>query len=208
MFVEKIITKTGYVETTLPFPYYNQLLQNINQNPPTQPHNQYLAGQIENEKTLNLSLIPDEIKETIIEGCYEYIDKFGHNKFRKNNEKWNLKFVDIWINFQKAGEYNPIHHHTNDLVFVIWLQIPYKLQEELKQLSSINSNSDQASKFQFANINNFYSHIINNVISVDKSYEGKMIVFHAQMDHCVYPFFTSDDYRISMSGNLDIVFDA
>ena len=82
MFIEKIITKIGYIETTLPFSYYNQLLQNINENPPTEPHNRSLAGQIENEKYLNSSLIPEEVKQIINEGCHGYIDIFGHNKFK------------------------------------------------------------------------------------------------------------------------------
>lgn len=211
MFIEKIVTKIGYIEITLPFSYYNQLLQNINENPPTEPYNENLAGQIENEKGLNLSLIPEEVKQIINQGCHEYINIFGHNKFkdiRFRNKKYKLELLDSWINFQKAGEYNPIHNHDRDLVYVIWLQIPYNLEDEINHPSSKKSNNIIASKFQFASVNNSLSNTMNNIININKSYEGKMIIFHGQMEHCVYPFFTSDDYRISMSGNLDIVLDA
>ena len=210
MFNEKIITKIGYLETTLPFPYYNQLLQNINENPPTESHSGRLAGQIENEKVLNLSLIPEEVKQIINQGCHEYVNIFGHNRIRDaraKNRKYRFNLMSSWINFQKAGEYNPIHNHDGDLVYVIWLQIPYNLEDELNHPSSKKSNNNIASKFQFANIDNLFSNKMNPLINVDKSYEGKMIIFHSQMYHCVYPFFTSDDYRISMSGNLDIVFE-
>ena len=37
---------------------------------------------------------------------------------------------------------------------------------------------------------------------IDKSWEGVMILFPADTAHQVYPFYTSDDYRISISGNL------
>jgi len=39
-------------------------------------------------------------------------------------------------------------------------------------------------------------------LPVDKSYEKKLLLFPATMRHSVYPFYTSDDYRISVSGNF------
>ena len=39
-------------------------------------------------------------------------------------------------------------------------------------------------------------------IPVDKSFEGKMIMFPASQYHAVYPFYTSDEERITVSGNL------
>jgi len=206
MFTEKIITKIGYIEATIPFAYYNQLLQNINENPPTELYNKSLAGQIENEKKIDFNLFPQEIKNIIFDGCVKYIDTFGHDFFIKNvSLKHKLQFLNIWINFQKSGEYNPIHNHTGDLVFVTWLQIPYDLNEEQSQPSCIHSNFPVASKFQFTNITNPYTDKINNLLDIDKSYEGKIIIFHADMYHLVYPFFTSDKYRISVSGNLRIM---
>jgi hypothetical protein len=43
-----------------------------------------------------------------------------------------------------------------------------------------------------------------HIIEADRSYENKMIIFPSSLQHCVYPFFTSDDYRISLSGNIVI----
>ena len=39
-------------------------------------------------------------------------------------------------------------------------------------------------------------------IPVDKSFEGKMLMFSASQYHAVYPFYTSDEERITVSGNL------
>jgi len=45
----------------------------------------------------------------------------------------------------------------------------------------------------------------NNVlVEVDKSWEGTIIMFPAFLHHMVHPFYTSDEYRISISGNLVI----
>ena len=41
-------------------------------------------------------------------------------------------------------------------------------------------------------------------VHVDKSYEGKMLMFPSFVQHGVYPFYTSDDYRITVSGNVSV----
>ena len=40
------------------------------------------------------------------------------------------------------------------------------------------------------------------MLDVDNEYEGKIMMFPSSLVHCVYPFYTSDDYRISLSGNI------
>ena len=196
------------METSLPFAYFNDLLINIDSYDFEKKFNDGLAGQIENEKLFTYDLIPNEVKSIILDGCHEYIEKFGHSCFKGiNNKNYRLDFLQSWVNFQKKTEYNPIHWHHGDLVFVIWIKIPYNLNDELNYKSSAESNHKVASKFEFANISNPFSSIANKILHIDKSYEGKLIIFHADMEHTVYPFFTSDEYRISMSGNLKIVFE-
>ena len=46
--------------------------------------------------------------------------------------------------------------------------------------------------------------INNEIIHADKSYEGKICLFPSKLRHSVSPFFSSDDYRISVSGNVMI----
>ena len=41
------------------------------------------------------------------------------------------------------------------------------------------------------------------LIDVDKSFEGKMLVFPSKLQHLVYPFYTSDEHRITVSGNVN-----
>ena len=47
-----------------------------------------------------------------------------------------------------------------------------------------------------------FGQIAVNNLRVDKSYEGTIIIFKSNLRHLVYPFHTSDDYRISISGNI------
>ena len=111
----------------------------------------------------------------------------------------------MWVNFQKKHEFNPPHTHTGVLSFVIFVQIPYDLKEEEKcfKIKLSEDNSNQTSKFGFLNTD-FQGKIVLNVLDVDKTFEGKMLLFNAKQMHTVFPFYTSDDYRITVSGNIKI----
>ena len=41
-----------------------------------------------------------------------------------------------------------------------------------------------------------------NMSSSERNDIGKIIFFPSKLNHCVYPFYTSDDTRISISGNI------
>ena len=43
---------------------------------------------------------------------------------------------------------------------------------------------------------------LSNIIQFDKTYEGKGFIFPAFLKHVVYPFYTTDLPRITMSGNI------
>ena len=40
------------------------------------------------------------------------------------------------------------------------------------------------------------------IAEVDKTYEKKAFIFPAALQHSVYPFYGTDEYRITVSGNL------
>jgi len=44
--------------------------------------------------------------------------------------------------------------------------------------------------------------MISAPIFTDKTMEGTVSMFPGTLTHCVYPFFTSDDERISIAGNI------
>ena len=114
--------------------------------------------------------------------------------FRTLSHSVPIESYDPWFNVQEKYEFIPNHTHDGIVSFVIWLTIPYDIKEELLV-------GEHASTFTFT-----YSSILggikNQTIPVDKLYEGKIIMFPASLQHCVYPFYTSDDCRISISGNI------
>ncbi len=100
-----------------------------------------------------------------------------------------------WINIQEKTEYLPNHTHDGIFSYVIWVKIPYDLNQEVK------NKSDTTSKIQF-----MYANILGNIVDfslpIDSSYEGKIMMFPSLLSHCVYPFYTSNENRISISGNI------
>ena len=162
--------------------------------------NNYLAGHITNE--YYYENYPNEIRDYIVDksqshaGLKSYADNI--NVLTKN-VPYILK--TMWVNLQKKYEFNPLHNHTGVFSFIIPLKIPYKLENEKKALSYNKNSQSYTSKLIFVSINNVGT-IIDTPVNMDKSYIGKCMIFPAVLKHMVYPFFTSDDYRITVSGNI------
>jgi hypothetical protein len=202
------LTRTGYMEFIVPYNVMMSIKNDIDgilksNFSLTKRHNYDLAGAIEKEYQLKDSV--PEIESFVTAAAKEY-----WSELRSPNGNMTYKLgkaddgtIDIWANFQKKFEYNPLHKHGGVLSFVIWYQVPYDIEEERKL--PIHQNPDECSAAAF----NFVfpdPQIVGGIsqlkIIVDKSKEGHMIIFPATLRHSVNPFYTSDDYRISISGNL------
>jgi len=85
--------------------------------------------------------------------------------------------------------------------FVIYTKVPFKMRDELAASPGINSNNNIPGHFQFS-YTGILGGISNHYVPVDESYENTMMLFPSKLMHCVYPFFTSDEYRISVAGNV------
>tara|TARA_R100001460_G_C3475332_1_gene167652 strand:+ start:66 stop:623 length:558 start_codon:yes stop_codon:yes gene_type:complete len=110
--------------------------------------------------------------------------------------------TDFWVNFQKKYEFNPLHKHNRQLSFVIWMKIPYNYEDEKRTAGPTGlTETVQSGCFQL-----HYSDIFGQIRSVtyplSSDNEGTMLMFPAQLAHQVYPFYTSDQERVSISGNI------
>ena len=115
----------------------------------------------------------------------------------------------FWVNYQKKYEFNPLHDHTGVYSFIVFVKIPYDLKKEENYFPDVSppytteGEQVQTSKLCFVNINP-NGQICTTAVPADKSFEGKMFMFPSKQLHLVYPFYTSDDYRITVSGNIKI----
>ena len=120
--------------------------------------------------------------------------------------KHRLELQNFWGNYQYKHEFNPMHNHSGIYSFVVWLKIPYdcKEQRKLDFLKGTGDGAKLAGTFKFHYLNQ-QGKSITTLYDLDKTYEGTMLLFPSWMHHEVHPFYESDEKRISLSGNIDVV---
>jgi len=157
------------------------------------PYNQNLIGNIEKEFELTKS------KQYIAQSLHPLALKY--NEYFNFSDPNDLYLRDVWVNFQKKYEFNPQHNHSGVISFVIWISIPYEINNEMLISPGKKSAKNVAGHFSF-----HYSDITGNICShalpVDKEFENNIIMFPSKILHSVYPFYSSDEYRISIAGNF------
>ena len=166
-------------------------------------YNYQLAGEIKHEYELD---IPPQTKEYI-----KYLSQVFENESRymecNFDVETSLEFSKLWVNFQKKHEYNPPHFHNGVYSFVIWYQIPYTFEEEKKYSFKHDLQGGSTNGiFQFLVPTPFNSrqNIAVRNLYMDKSKEGYVAIFPSNLYHCVHPFYSSDEYRITIAGNIQL----
>lgn len=135
----------------------------------------------------------------------QFDEKFGRYVTQNSiaPEMSPIYLKELWVNFQHKHEFNPPHDHYGIISFVMWLKIPYTFEEERKVSPGAESNLDVSGKFCFQYANSL-GDICNHFIDADRSLENHGLMFSAKMKHSVFPFYSSDDYRVSVAGNFAI----
>jgi len=106
-----------------------------------------------------------------------------------------------WVNYQKQHEFNPEHDHAGVYSFVVWMKIPTKYDEQIKNPLASNSTIKAISTFQFQYAT-IFGKIASYVYPMNPENEGTLVFFPAALRHQVYPFFNCEEDRISISGNI------
>lgn len=164
--------------------------------------NKKLAGNIQYEYFLPKSV--PKLHDLLLPYLKAYNEQFAYMKsISFMTHSVPIIMNSAWVNFQKKTEFNPVHTHDGIVSFVIYLDIPYSIEDEQSVTSSINSNVNIPAHFCLYYINSM-GQIQPETIPVDRKYRNVLLMFPSKMAHCVYPFYTSDDYRISVSGNFSL----
>jgi hypothetical protein len=150
--------------------------------------NDMLAGDIKEEYRVNsteaIERTQEELKYHVsnIMGPIDSVSIFSEG----------VEQADLWVNFQKAYEFNPTHSHGGIFSFVIYADIPEEIRQE--HLNSYSNNSQCRGLIQFS------SELTNNAIYLNPS-KYTILVFESSHMHQVYPFY-SNNTRISIAGNV------
>lgn len=164
-------------------------------------YNDKLAGHLKHQYGLT------KCKKHVEKILVNYVDKFNrYTDFSteigvfKGYPKFELDH--LWVNFQAKTEFNPPHKHSGLFSFVSWLKVPYDIQDEIALYPKLEDpNVQQTAYFNFQYIGP-YGDLCYRRFPVDRSWENKILIFPAKTTHYVNPFYTSDEYRISISGNF------
>ena len=164
-------------------------------------HNNYLAGEIEHE----YKIIPQFQTKQYVKELAQRFENESHHIYQNYFPVPILGISDsMWVNFQKKYEYNPIHKHYGIFSYVIWYKIPFTFENELKYNYQTDKSNCPHGKFTFIYPNAFsnQANIVEARLPIDNSKEGYIAIFPSSLSHMVYPFYSSDEYRITIAGNV------
>jgi len=137
---------------------------------------------------------------------FEFINTEVENIYKKiglKNVMLEPYLTKLWVNFQKKGEFQPIHNHSGVFSFVIWMDIPYHSKDEAKlPFAKSSIKKTPGGNFSFVFSDGTRRSVGEHVIEMSPEMNGYCCFFPSDSCHQVYPFYTSDKDRISISGNI------
>ncbi len=199
---KKDLRNVGYVEDTVDSTLMEKIKKTVSEMKENINQQKSFAGNLVGNirKQFVFDHYREEIEQLAIKLAQHHDDIYDCSNYL-DDSFGKLTLGALWINLQVAGEFNPIHKHPGVYSFVIWVDLPFSHENEKIYGPGFSSNGNKAGCFEFV-YTNVYGQLMSHQIPADHSYEGKIILFPAKLNHTVYPFFTSEGYRISISGNL------
>ena len=146
--------------------------------------------------------LSEEYKLTNAEGIVSWLKNYfnayalGYNKWRGGGGmKPKAKLLSMWINYMKAGDFNPPHSHGADLSFVTFPDVPKEIEEECAAFKGTMRGP--------GGISWTYGEGDHTCISVvhQLAKTGEIYIFPASLKHYVFPF-KSPVTRVRVSGNI------
>ena len=102
----------------------------------------------------------------------------------------------------KQHEFNPLHTHIGLYSFVIFMKIPTHWKEQHALSFSANSVMPLASDFVFIWSEKGTDIISKQNFPLNPEDEGRMLFFPASLQHEVFPFYGTEEERVTISGNI------
>ena len=161
-------------------------------------YNHKLAGHLDNQYKY-----PANVQKWFYEEIQPIVQAYrnGHCKFHGIEELTvELSADDLWVNYMKAGDFNPIHTHGGDYSFVLFLDVPKQLKKEQEEFEG---TSAKPGSLMFEYTQQARPRYATSGTAIVPE-TGDFFMFPAMLQHWVCPF-KSKVTRISVSGNLRIV---
>lgn len=111
----------------------------------------------------------------------------------------NMCLYDLWINKMYSGSYNRLHRHNGVFSFIIFLDVPYTMEDQIK-LENYIDDPEKVVNGCTEFIDPFSQS--SYLLKVERGIEGNMFLFPAWIRHVVYPFKNVDSPRVTIAGNI------
>lgn len=158
-------------------------------------YNFNLAGNLKKGRSLQYSeQFIQEFSPVIMKKANTFVSGVSKTFGFRLPQPENLSLFDLWINYQKQYDFNPMHTHAHFLSFVIYCDVPQTIFEQ-----QADTNMPLAGSIVF-HYGDAMTPLSNQSFSVQPE-NNLMFIFPAKLHHLVYPFF-SDETRISVAGNI------
>jgi len=164
----------------------------------TQSNVSQLAGHLDHENKYTIEDIAwfaDHFKKYFIP-YFKKIQEQKDPEFFYGMKPFNRVLLNhLWINYMKKNEYNPTHTHGGAFSFVLYLDVPEEINEEIRTFKGTGIGP--------GGLLFTYGEEQKNIITAHSvvPVTGELWIFPASMKHMVHPF-RSDVTRISVSGNF------
>ena len=132
------------------------------------------------------------------QNCSNYYEEY----IEKENPLPKFEMSVWWVNHQKQYEFNPLHFHGSLFSFVVFMKIPTHWKEQHALPISGNSNCPNASDFQFVWTEMYSENCTTRNFPLSSEDEGRMLFFPSWLQHQVYPFYGTEEERVTISGNI------
>ena len=137
-------------------------------------------------------------KNVLMPLVQEYFNQFGTPFTHKTSNYHELVLNRFWTRASTEGDYQSLHDHQGVFTFVVWMKIPFDGEEERAVQGGFRPD---ASDFGLVYTNTCGSLSKQNW-TLTPQMEGTMILFPSDINHIVYPHFTTKEYRISVAGDI------
>ena len=135
----------------------------------------------------------------VLRPCVQsYFANYGCPFKHKTTHLHELAFSRFWCRASTDGDYQSIHDHQGIFTFVVWLSIPFEGADERKVQAGFRP---EASDFVLVYPDTCGQLQKRNFV-LGKGAEGKMLFFPSDINHIVYPHFTTTEWRISIAGDI------
>ena len=128
----------------------------------------------------------------------KYFETYGCPFKQKTTHTHELAFSRFWCRASLDGDYQSIHDHQGIFTFVVWLTVPFEGKDERQVQAGFRP---EASDFVLVYPDTCGQLQKRNFV-LGKGAEGKMLFFPSDINHIVYPHYTTQEYRIALAGDV------